>query len=269
MSANAVAASGPVVEVQRDGAVGVVTFNRPAVLNAFNRDMSDALRAAIAELCGDQAIKAIVLTGAGNHFMAGADIAMLRELARRKDAAAAKAYLLELFNPSLLERAPVPIIGAVKGYAFGMGCEIALGCDMRIGGKSTQLGQPEIRLGVMPGGGGSIRLQRLVGRGVAMELVLTGRPMKSDEAFSRGLLNAVVADEEVLPAALKLARDITVHGGVAIRSAKKAIWETDGNASQRALGNELELFSQLFRTDDAFEGLGAFLEKRRPAFTDR
>lgn len=269
MSASPTPASGPVVQVERDGAVGVVTFNRPSVLNAFNREMSDALKAAVAELCADQAVKAIVLTGAGNHFMAGADIAMLRELARKKDAAGAKAYLLELFNPSLLERAPVPVIGAVKGYAFGMGCEVALGCDMRIGGKGTQLGQPEIRLGVMPGGGGSIRLQRLVGRGVAMELILTGRPMKSDEAFSRGLLNAVVPDEEVLPAALKLAREIVVHGGVAIRSAKKAIWQTGGDESQRALGNELELFSQLFKTDDALEGLGAFLEKRRPAFTDR
>lgn len=255
--------------VERQEAVVVLTFNRPQVLNAFDRDLSDALKAAVAEAAADEGVKVMVVTGTGPHFMAGADISMLRELAAAGDVAGAKAYLLELFSPNLLEQAPMPVIGAIRGYAFGMGCELALACDLRVGGESAQLGQPEIRLGIMPGGGGSIRLQRLVGRAKAMEMILTGTPMLAPEAHARGLLNSVVPDDEVLDAALQLAAAITRHGAMAIRSAKRAVWQTDAEEAQRALDTELDLFSSLFATHDAAEGMSAFLEKRPPDFEDR
>jgi enoyl-CoA hydratase/carnithine racemase len=264
-----VSTAADVLRVERRDAVVVLTFHRPQVLNAFDRELSDALKAAVAEAGDDPSIKALVLTGAGDHFMAGADISMLRRLAEAGDVAGARSYLLELFNPTLLERAPMPVIAAIRGYAFGMGCELALACDLRVGGESAQLGQPEIRLGIMPGGGGSVRLQRLVGRARALEMILTGAPIAAQEAASRGLLNSVVPDAEVLDAALQLAEAITRHGAVAIRHAKRAVWSSDGPEAERALDVELDLFSQLFATHDAAEGLTAFLEKRRPHFEDR
>jgi len=253
---------------KKDG-VARITFNRPEVLNAFNPKMSDELKEAVKDIAADKDVRVVVITGAGDRaFMSGADIdktilawvEMTKKGRRVMDDH--KAYC----SPTMLEELPQPVIAAVNGFAMGMGCEIALGCDIRIAADNAQFGQPEIRLGIRCGGGGSVRLTRLVGKGKAMEMCLTGDPIDAQEAYRVGLVNQVVPAAELENAVNAMVKRLIWKGAVALDSTKKSINATMEMGVKEAIENEAELFSDIFKTEDAEEGAKAFLEKRRPEF---
>jgi len=244
--------------VETEDRLAVVTLNRPDVRNAIDSTMVNELHDALDGLLADGEVQAMVLTGAGDKaFAGGADIAQLRE---RGSLDALRAINAALFNK--VEALPFPTIAAIRGYALGGGCELAMACDLRVAGEGAKLGQPEVSLGILPGAGGTQRLPRLVGLGRAKELVLTGRILDAAEAHRIGLVNQVVPDAEVLPAARRLAREILKQGALAVRLAKLAL-----NASSRAgqdAGLLLEQLAQavLFDSTDKRERMTAFLDRK-------
>ena len=255
--------------LEKKDRVARITFNRPEVLNAFNPKMSDELKEAVRDIAADKDVRVVVITGAGDRaFMSGADIdkTILAWVEMTKKGGSVlddhKAYL----SPTMLEELPQPVIAAVNGFAMGMGCEIALGCDIRIAADNAQFGQPEIRLGIMCGGGGSVRLTRLVGKGKAMEMCLTGDPIDAQEAYRIGLVNQVVPAAELENAVNAMVKRLIWKGAVAVDSTKKSINATMEMGVEEAIENEARLFSDIFKTEDAEEGAKAFLEKRRPEF---
>jgi enoyl-CoA hydratase len=254
------------VDLERDGAVATITINRPEALNAFNSAQLEALLARMGEVSGDADIRAIIITGAGERaFIAGADIKEMQG----KTALEAKAFA-EMGQAvcAAIEHAPQPTIAAINGFALGGGCEIALACDIRLASAGAALGQPEVRLGILPGWGGTQRLPRLVGAGIARELIFTGRRVGAEEALRIGLVNAVYPAEELLPKARELAEGIAAQGPLAVRHAKAAIacafGETAGGFAQEA-----QLFALLFGTEDQREGMGAFVERRKAQFAGK
>ena len=254
-----------IVEVNEG--VGRIVFNRPKLLNAYNKAMSKELIRAVDELSKDPGARVMVITGNGRAFMAGADINMLDVWSRASGGGEEVAGILSgFFSPSLLEQCPKPVIAAVNGFAFGMGCEVALGCDIRIAAKSARFGQPEILLGIMTGAGGSQRLPRLVGNGKAMEMILTGEPIDADEAYRLGLVNEVVPDEELEQAVSDLAKKLCKKSATALRLSKEAVIAANTVGLYEGVAHELKLFSGIFETHDAREGISAFLEKRKPVF---
>ena len=255
--------------VEKKDGVAKITFNRPDVLNAFNPKMSDELKAAVKDIAADKEVRVVVMTGAGDRaFMAGADIdkTILRWVEITKKGGKViddhKAY----FSPTMLEELPQPVIAAINGFAFGMGCEIALGCDIRIASETAQFGQPEIKLGIMCGGGGSVRMTRIVGKSKAMEMCLTGDPIDVKEAYRVGLVNQVVPAAELENAVNAIVKRLIFKGAVALASTKKSINATMEMGVKAAIENEAHLFSDIFKTEDANEGAKAFLEKRKPQF---
>jgi enoyl-CoA hydratase len=247
-------------------AVATVTLNRPSVLNALNTAMVSELADAFADLENDADVRAIVLTGAGpKAFAAGADINELNALPNAVAAVAAikrgQALTLQL------ERMRTPTIAAVNGYAFGGGCELAMACDIRVASSSARFGQPEVNLGLMPGYGGSQRTARLAGRGMAMYLCLTGEPITAEEALRCGLVEKVVAPEELIAEATRIGTLIAAKAPLAVAATKRAI--DDGIALSMSAGLELEAlhFGTLANTNDFAEGTRAFLDKRKPTFT--
>jgi enoyl-CoA hydratase len=253
------AATGPV------DAVALVTIDRPAALNALSFDLLDELADALDRLDRDPACRAIVLTGSGDRaFAAGADI---KELARQTPIT-----LLVEDRFSVWERigaVRTPVIAAVRGFALGGGCELALTCDLIVAGDDAQFGQPEINLGVMPGAGGTQRLTRAIGKARAMDLVLTGRTIAADEAASMGLVSRVVPSAETIEAALELAATIASKAPVAVLAAKEAVKLADELALGDGLRHERRAFFGLFASDDQGEGMAAFVEKRRPEWKGR
>ena len=247
-------ASGP-----NDG-VALVTIERPEVLNALSFDLLDELAEALAGLDADPACRAIVLTGSGTKaFAAGADI---RELAIQTPIT-----LLVDDRFAVWERIAAtrkPLIAAVRGFALGGGCELALSCDLIVAGDDAQFGQPEINLGVMPGAGGTQRLTRAIGRARAMDLILTGRPIRAAEAAAAGLVSRVVPADETLDAALELARTIASKAPVAVLAAKEAVRLAEELPLAAGLRHERRAFFALFATEDQTEGMAAFVEKRPP-----
>ena len=243
-----------------DEAVAVVTIDRQEALNALNVETLTELRDRLRELAEDDAAGVVVLTGAGERaFVAGADIKYMGGL----DASQAKAWgALGHETARLLEEMPKPTIAAINGFALGGGCELALGCDLRYASSNARLGQPEIDLGIVPGWGGTQRLARVCGLGVAKELVLTGRPVDAEEALRIGLVNAIA--DPVLDHALEVAGKLAAKSPVALRVAKRLL-----NLSPGALEREAEEFGDLFASEDAREGLAAFAEKRAPRFVGR
>jgi enoyl-CoA hydratase len=253
-----------VVHVTVDGAVAVVTIDRPKALNAINGAVLDGLAAALDRLESEPGVRCAVLTGAGGKaFVAGADIAAMKDLEpidAERFAGRGQAIL------DRIAALPVPVIAAVGGFALGGGCELAMACDLVIAGEKAKFGQPEVNLGVIPGFGGTQRLVRRVGLSAALDLCLTGRIIRADEALRMGLCSQVV-EGDVLEAAVELAKTIASKGPVAVRLCKRAIHENADSALSSAQAAERTLFGLCFSTSDQTEGMAAFLEKRTAAFT--
>lgn len=246
--------------------VAVVTVNRPHKLNALNADTLKELERLFAEIGPSPEIKAVVLTGAGDKaFGAGGDISAIQSLTpvdARNFALMAQKVLNDI------EQCPKPVIAAVNGYALGGGCELALCCDLRIASETAKFGQPEINLGIIPGWAGTQRLPRLVGKGRAMEMLLTGEAVDAREAHRIGLANKVVPPAALLDEALKLAQKIAAKSQISVSLCKEAVAYGLEMDSARACVLEADKFGLCFATKDQKEGMAAFLEKRPPHFRD-
>jgi enoyl-CoA hydratase len=245
--------------------VALVVINRPDVLNALSFDLLDELAAVLDRLDADPACRAIVLTGSGSRaFAAGADI---RELARQTPVSLLVEDRFAVWDRIGAIR--TPLIAAVRGFALGGGCELALSCDIIVAADDAVFGQPEINLGVMPGAGGTQRLTRAIGKARAMDLILTGRTVSAPDAERMGLVSRVVAPDTTLDEALDLARRIAGQGPVAVLAAKEAIRQADELPLSAGLQHERRAFFLLFASDDQKEGMAAFVEKRPPQWKGR
>lgn len=254
----------PLVTEKLPDGVAVVTLDRPEVLNALNLATRRALADTFGTLQADPDVRCIVLTGGDKAFAAGAD------LTEMVDAGAVE--ILQRHTErywQVIARTPQPVIAAIEGYALGGGLELAMICDIVIAAETAQLGQPEVRVGIMPGAGGSQRLTRAVGKYQAMRLCLTGRPVSGREAFEIGLASEVVAEGQALAAALKMAGDIARLPPLAVASIKEAILQGENASLEAGLTLERKAFQLLFATEDRREGMKAFLEKRKPQFVGR
>ena len=255
------------VNYEVKGAVGVITINRPEALNALNSAVLDDLNAVL-DGVDQEAVRALVITGAGQKsFVAGADIGEMSTLSKAEGEAFGKKGN-DIFRK--IETIPLPVIAAVNGFALGGGCELSMSCDIRIAADNAVFGQPEVGLGITPGFGGTQRLARLVGPGMAKQMIYTARNIKADEAFRVGLVNAVYTQEELLPAAEKMAGQIAMNAPIAVRACKKAVNDGLQVDMDKAIVVEEKLFGSCFETHDQKEGMGAFLEKRKEkTFTNR
>jgi enoyl-CoA hydratase len=254
--------------VARDGPIATVTLNRPEVLNALNARMLDELGEAFATFRDDDALRAIVLTGAGTKaFAAGADIGELNALpdASAGEAQARRGQALT----SAIEALRVPVIAAVNGFALGGGCELAMACDIRVAADHARFGQPEVNLGILPGYGGTQRTLRLLGEGMAMYLCLTGEIVDAPEALRIGLVQKVVPAPALLAEAQRIAELIASRGPLAIAVTKRAIVEGGSLTLAEGLALEARLFGAMVASDDFREGSRAFLDKRKPRFAGR
>ena len=241
--------------------VAIATVNRPKALNALNSEVLNDLNTLLDEIAADPEIRVLVLTGSGEKaFVAGADIGEMSTLTKAEGEAFGKKGN-DVFRK--LETLPIPAIAAVNGYALGGGCELAMACDIRLCSDTAVFGQPETGLGITPGFGGTQRLARLVGPGMAKQLIYSARNIKADEALRIGLCNAVYPAEELMPAAEKLAETIAKNAPIAVRACKKAINEGLEMPMDEAVALEEKLFGSCFETADQKEGMQAFLEKRR------
>ena len=239
--------------------IAVITINRPEALNALNSQVLDDLGAAFDSI-DVNVVRAVVLTGAGDKsFVAGADIGEMSTLTKAEGEAFGKKGN-DVFRK--IEEFPLPVIAAVNGFALGGGCEISMSCDIRICSENAMFGQPEVGLGLTPGFGGTQRLARLIGAGMAKQLIYTARNIKADEAFRIGLVNAVYTQEELLPAAEKMASTIAAQAPIAVRACKKAINDGLQTDIDAALVIEEKLFGSCFETEDQKEGMANFLRKK-------
>jgi enoyl-CoA hydratase len=249
------------------GAVAIVTINRPRVLNALNAPTIEELRRAMLDLQRDDAVRAIVLTGAGEKsFVAGADI---NELAVVTPTGGREHALKGQHVFDLVENLGKPVIAAVNGFALGGGCELAMACTLRLAADTARLGQPEINLGLIPGYAGTQRLARLVGKGRALEMMLTGAPVTAGEAHRIGLVNRVVAAADLMTEARSLAAQMAASAPIAVRYIIDAVNKGLEMPFAEACRYEATLFGLVSSTDDMREGTKAFLEKRKPTFTGK
>ncbi|MEC7949699.1 MAG: enoyl-CoA hydratase-related protein [Myxococcota bacterium] len=253
------------IDVDVQDATAIVKLARPKALNALNAQMVGELGAALAALA-EQELKALVLTGAGMRaFAAGADIKEMAGFSALEAEAMAQRGQRLLGR---LESFPAPTIAAVNGFALGGGCELAMCCDLIVAGPNAVFGQPEVKLGVIPGFGGTQRLVRRVGRQRALELMMTGRTVGAEEAVALGIALSI-AEEDAMDEALALAARIGANGPAAVRLVKRAVHETDSLGLEAGLAAEASLFALCFATEDQTEGMAAFLERRASAFTGR
>jgi enoyl-CoA hydratase len=244
-----------------------ITVNRPDKLNALNADVIRELGEAAAQVETDSAIRGAILTGAGpKAFVAGADIS---EIATQNPVSGRQRALNGQAAFRRFERCGKPVIAAVNGFALGGGCELAMACHIRIASESAKFGQPEVKLGLGPGYGGTVRLPRLVGRGRALELLLTGAMIDAAEAHRIGLVNRVVPADQLLPAAEEMLRGILANGPLAVRACLEAVTAGADMSLDDALAFEANLFGVLSGTEDMREGTKAFLEKRKAEFAGR
>lgn len=250
--------------LEKDGPIATITFNNPKALNALTVATLEGLEVMLAELENDNTVRVLVLTGAGEKaFVAGGDISHLATL----DAGGARDFaLLAQRVISLVENCPKPVIAAINGYCLGGGNELAMGCDIRIAADSARFGQPEVKLGIIPGFAGTQRLVRLVGKGAAKEMVFTGEMIDAQEALRIGLVNRVVAQEKLLDEANSVAMKMCNKSASAIKLSKEAIDHGAEMDFERASRYEADLFALSFTTEDCKEGISAFLEKRPAKF---
>ncbi len=249
--------------VERRGRVALITINRPEKRNALNIKMRQEGAAALEELRADDEVRVVIFTGAGDKaFIAGADIAEFAE----RTAITQRDVMTErsLFNA--IDTFPKPVIAMINGYCLGGGCELALACDLRIASETASFGQPEINLGIIPGGGGTQRLTHLVGEGKAMELILTGDIIDAKTAYMLGLVNLVVPAADLEAKTMEIAGRIAEKSPIALRMAKEAVKTASRATLDEGLRREVDLFALCFSSEDKDEGVKAFLEKRKPAF---
>jgi enoyl-CoA hydratase len=255
------------VLLTQEGGVAVVTINRPDKLNALNRRTVEEIAAAAELAQADDAATALVLTGAGEKaFVAGADIG---EMATLKPAEAQEFSRFLQNSLDRLERGNKPVIGAINGFALGGGCELALACHVRIAAENARFSQPEVNLGLIPGAGGTQRLPRVVGRGVALDLILTGEMIRADEAHRIGLVNRVVAADELQASVDAYVKILAGKSPIALRRAIEAVISGEECSQDEAMRLESAMFGLCFATDDMREGTAAFMEKRKPTFRGR
>lgn len=244
--------------------VVLITMNRPAALNALNAQLKRELAQAIAAADADAAVAAIVLTGSEKAFAAGADV---KEMAGKDFMASYLDDFLAAFDR--VAEARKPVIAAVAGYALGGGCELAMACDMIIAADNAKFGQPEIKLGIFPGAGGTQRLVRAIGKAKAMDLILTGRTMDAVEAERCGLVARIVPVADLIAEALKAAETIAAMSLPSVLMAKESVNRAFEMSLHEGVRFERRLFQSLFSTQDQKEGMTAFVEKRKPVFTNR
>jgi enoyl-CoA hydratase/carnithine racemase len=253
----------PVLAEKRD-TVGIARLNRPEARNALSPDLMEALAAVVEAWDADPAVRCVVIAGSDEFFAAGADIRAMAE----------RSFQEVLVTPTArfwhrLAAVRTPLIAAVSGFALGGGCELALLCDMIVASETAELGQPEITLGIIPGGGGTQRLARVIGKQRTMELVLTGRRIEAQEAFRLGLVNQVTSKREWLDKAVELAEVVARRPPIAVGLGKQAVLAAEETALSAGLAQERRLYELAMATEDRVEGMTAFLEKRRPEFKGR
>src|SRR5678816_708537 len=249
--------------VERHARVAIITINRPDKRNALNIKTREEGAALLEELRNDTSVGVVVITGAGDKaFIAGADIAEFagRTAMMQRDVMTARSLF------TAIDTFPKPIIAMINGYCLGGGCELALACDVRIASETASFGQPEINLGIIPGGGGTQRLTRLVGEGKAMELILTGNIIDANTAFLIGLVNHVVPAAQLEAKTMEIAKGISERSPIALQLAKESVKLASRSNLDEGLRREVDLFALCFSTEDKNEGVAAFLEKRKPVF---
>lgn len=253
------------LECQIKNRVVIITLNRPEVLNALNSKVFSELSALFDQIGSDNSVDVVILTGKGDKaFVAGSDVSQMAELTPLQG----KSFALAVNKAQQkIAASPKPTIAAVNGFAFGGGLEVAMCCDIRLASERAKFGQPELNVGLIPGGGGTQRLQRLVGQGIAKEMIFTARTIDARRAYEIGLVNRVVPHEQLMDQAMILAEEMTAKSGVLLQFAKSAIDTGAEIDLENALKNEIELFAQCFSTRDGVEGMRAFVEKRKPDFT--
>jgi len=248
------------VDYAAENQVGVITINRPKALNALNAEVLDDLKAVIDAVDLDE-VRCLIVTGAGEKsFVAGADIAAMSTMTQAEAEAFGKKGN-DIFRA--IETLPIPVIAAVNGFALGGGCELSMSCDFRLAAENAVFGQPEVGLGITPGFGGTQRLARLVGPGMAKQMIYSAKNIKADEALRIGLVNAVYPQAELMGEAMKLASKIAKNAPIAVRASKKAINDGLEAPMDQAIVIEEKLFGSCFESYDQKEGMTAFLEKRK------
>lgn len=246
------------IKFEKEDYIGIITINRPQALNALNSQVLDELNEVLDSVDSNET-RALILTGEGDKsFVAGADIGEMSTLTKAEGEAFGKKGN-DVFRK--LETLEIPVIAAINGFALGGGCEISMSCDIRICSENAIFGQPEVGLGITPGFGGTQRLARLVGPGMAKQMIYTGRNIKADEAYRIGLVNAVYPQEELMAAAKKMASGIAMQAPIAVRACKKAINDGLDVDMDQAIVIEEKLFGSCFETEDQKMGMGNFLEK--------
>ena len=248
--------------LEKEDDIAIITFNRPQAMNALNNQTRAEFARAMGDIAADDGIKVLILTGSGKAFVAGSDI---KEFNKTTPFAAHNIKRLG----EMVEKLEKPVIAAVNGFCLGGGCEIAMGCDLIIASEKAKFGQTEINIGIIPGGGGTQRLQRLIGACRAKELIFTGDIIRADEADRIGLVNRVVPMDELLPTAKEIAKKIATKSAAALKLAKQAVNYGMQANLESGLKYEYELYSLSLSLEDKVEGVNAFLEKRKPKFAGR
>ncbi|WP_313592233.1 enoyl-CoA hydratase-related protein [Agrobacterium cavarae] len=249
------------IEISREGRVALIRLNRPAQLNALNSQLARDMVCAVEELESDKDVGALVITGSDRAFAAGADIA---EMADKSAQQMIEEDFFAIWDR--FARSRLPKIAAVNGYALGGGCELMMMCDFAIAGESTKFGQPEIKLGVIAGMGGTQRMTKQIGRSLSMDLHLTGRMMGADEALRAGLISRVVPDADVVPTAMAAAAQIADYSRSAVRLVRETVMKAEELSLHEGILYERAMFHRLFGTPGQREGMAAFVEKRKPNF---